>query len=68
MKNLYVYGANVKNVFGKASPLKQGYHIQPDAAFRTWYVYKHGSILPQESVILVLAEMQGHPETPRPWK
>ena len=63
-----VYGADVTNAFGEASPPKQGFHIQPDAEFRAWYAQKHGAPLPHWSVIPVLNAMQGHPEAPRVWE
>ncbi|EJK59937.1 hypothetical protein THAOC_19786 [Thalassiosira oceanica] len=67
-ENLLVYGADVTNAFGEAPPPKQGFFIQPDAAFRDWWTNKHNQPLPKGHVVPVLAAMQGHPEAPRLWE
>ncbi len=65
VENLIVYGEDVSNAFTKAPPPKQGFFIQPDNAFHSWWKehLKHPPI-PQGHVIPILSAMQGHPESP----
>lgn len=68
-ENLLVYGSDVSNAFGEAAPLKQGFYIRPDRAFREWWTEHKGfPPIPDGYVIPVLAAMQGHPESPRLWE
>ena len=68
MENLLIFGADVTNAFGEASPPKQGFFIRPDSAFRAWWKARHKTELRRGQVIPILAAMQGHPEAPRLWE
>lgn len=56
------------NAFGEAPPPKQGFYVQPDAAFRDWWLHKLGLPLPHGHVVPILAIMQGHPKAPHLWE
>jgi hypothetical protein len=68
VENLLVFGSDVSNAFGEASPPKQGFYILPDKAFRGWWSSKGRDPIPDNAVIPVLAAMQGHPESGRLWE
>eukprot|EP00986_Skeletonema_menzelii_P015723 scaffold12494_cov159-Skeletonema_menzelii.AAC.1 len=68
-ENLVVYGADVTNAFGEAGAPKQGFYVQPDAAFRSWWEEHLGNPpIPDGHVIPVHKALQGHPESPRLWE
>jgi KUP system potassium uptake protein len=67
-ENLIIFGADVSNAFSEAPPPKQGFYIQPDQAFRDWWVAKGNGEIPAGHVIPVMRAMQGHPESPRLWE
>ena len=67
-EDMMIYGVNVTNAFGDASPPAQGLHILPDRAFNNWWtICKGRELIPPGHVIPVLAAMQGHLEAPRLW-
>jgi hypothetical protein len=67
-ENLMIFGADVSNAFSEAPPPKQGFYIQPDRAFKDWWVAKGRGEIPDGMVIPVMRAMQGHPESPRLWE
>jgi hypothetical protein len=67
-ENLRCYGGDVSNTFAEAPPPKQGFYIQPDRAFREWWVHCGNEPIPEGWVLSVLKAMQGHPESPRLWE
>jgi hypothetical protein len=67
-ENLLIYGVDVLNAFAKAPPLKQGFFVHPDQAFREWWVqHKYRLPIPPGHVIPILSAVQGHPESPCLW-
>ena len=67
-ENLVIFGADVSNAFSEAPPPKQGFYIQPDRAFKEWWMAKGRGEIPDGMVIPVMRAMQGHPELPRLWE
>jgi hypothetical protein len=67
-KNMQVWGADVGNAFAEAPPPKQGFYIQPDRAFKEWWIARGRKPIQDEEVIPVMRAMQGHPESPRLWE
>ena len=67
-EGLKCYGGDVANAFAEAPPPKQGFYIQPDRAFREWWVHRGNEPIPEGWVLPVLKAMQGHPESPRLWE
>ncbi len=64
-----MFGADVSNAFTKAPPPKQPFFIQPDKAFRKWWVnHLKNDPVPPEHIIPVQSAMQCHPESPRLWE
>jgi hypothetical protein len=54
-ENLLLFGADVSNAFAEAPPLKQGFYIRPDQAFRAWWTkHKGRPPLPPNAVIPIL--------------
>jgi hypothetical protein len=64
-ENFLIFGGDVSNAFSEAHPLKQGFYIQPDRAFREWWTAKGLGPLDHDTVIPVMKAMQGHPESSR---
>jgi hypothetical protein len=67
-ENMQVWGADVGNAFAEAPPPKQGFYIQPDRAFKEWWIARGRKPIEDEEVIPVMRAMQGHPESPRLWE
>jgi hypothetical protein len=67
-ENMQVWGADVGNAFAEAPPPKQGFYIQPDRAFKEWWIARGRKPIQDEEVIPVMRAMQGHPESPRLWE
>eukprot|EP00804_Cyclotella_cryptica_P003795 CCRYP_008951-RA/>CCRYP_008951-RA protein AED:0.18 eAED:0.18 QI:0/0/0/1/0/0.5/2/0/368 len=67
-ENLLIFGADVCNVFSKATAPKQGFYIQHDRAFCEWWVHNRHEPIPDGYVIPVMRTMQGHPKSPRLWE
>ena len=67
-EQLKCYGGDVSNAFAEAPPPKQGFYIQPDRAFREWWVHRGNDPIPEGWVLPVMRAMQGHPESPRLWE
>lgn len=67
-ENMLVFGADVCNAFSEAPPPKQGFYIQPDRAFREWWIARGHPPMSNTAVIPVMRAMQGHPESSRLWE
>jgi hypothetical protein len=67
-ENYQIFGGDVSNAFGEAPPPKQGFFIQPDQAFRDWWLARGYGTLDADDVIPVMRAMQGHPESSRLWE
>jgi hypothetical protein len=48
-ERLKCYGGDVSNAFAEAPPPKQGFYIQPDRAFREWWVHRGNDPITQRS-------------------
>ena len=63
-----IVGANATNAFAEADGPEQMYYIRPDDAFRNWWVKElKREPIAAHYVILIMQNMQGHPEAARLW-
>jgi hypothetical protein len=53
-ENMQVWGADVGNAFAEAPPPKQGFYIQPDWAFKEWWIARGRKPIEDKEVIPVM--------------
>ena len=61
-------GCDVANAFGEAPKPERPFYMRIDAPFQTWWTeHKKRDPLPNDYVIPIEKNLQGHPEAPRQW-